>query len=526
MKLVSVTNPEKAKATLTIQVEADVFEKACEAAYQKKRKNISVPGFRPGKATRAFIEKTHGEGVFYDDAIDATYGIALDAAVTESKIDAVSRPELEITEISKDKGYTFTATFFLKPEVSLKEYKGITAEKDAVSVTDEEVNDEITRRQERAGSQEASEGAIALKDTAVIDFEGFVDGVAFEGGKGEKFSLGIGSGQFIPGFEEQLVGKKAGESCDVKVTFPEEYHAPDLAGKEAIFKVTIHEVKTTVLPALDDEFAKDVSEFDTLAELKADIKEKQLASKEKAAQDAYEGKIIDTILEGMECEVPECMYEAELGHMEQDFDSRLRSQGMNIDTYLQMSGMDRNSFRDVFRPQAERHVKTRLMLEYVANAENITVSDEDLNAEYEKMAEGYKASIEEIRAYIPAESLKQDLRLSKASDLIKGQASSTAPAKKPAAKKAAAPKAEGDAEKAPAAKKAPAKKPAAAKAADATEKAPAKKTAAKTDTAEKAPAKKPAAKSATAKTTAAKKTEGAAAPAKPRAKKPAADAEK
>jgi len=433
MSLVENKNVETNKFELTVKVDADKFEPAIERAYRKNVKKIDVQGFRRGKAPRKIIEKIYGEGVFFEDAINELYPAALQEAVEEAGLDLVARPQVEITDAGKD-GFTFTALCVVRPEVAVKDYKGIAVEKEIVPVTDEDIDAKLKGMQEKNGRMIDIEDRPAQNgDTVVFDFDGYVDGVAFDGGKAERFDLVLGSGQFIPGFEDQIVGKSIGEEFDVNVSFPEDYHAEELKGKPAVFKCKLHEIKEKELPALDDEFAKDASEFDTLDELKADLRKKAEEANEKSASDAVENKLIDTVIENMEAEVPEEMIEARIDDMIRDFEYRLQSQGLNLETYLQYTGMDKNSFRFTFKVQAEKQVKIRLALEKIVEVENITVDDEAVEAEYAKLADAYKMEVEKIKSFVPAEEFVKDLAVNKAIDLIKDTAVITEKVVDPAA---------------------------------------------------------------------------------------------
>lgn len=433
MSLVENKNVETNKFELTVKVDADKFEPAIERAYRKNVKKIDVQGFRRGKAPRKIIEKIYGEGVFFEDAINELYPAALQEAVEEVGLDLVARPQVEITDAGKD-GFTFTALCVVRPEVAVKDYKGIAVEKEIVPVTDEDIDAKLKGMQEKNGRMIDIEDRPAQNgDTVVFDFDGYVDGVAFDGGKAERFDLVLGSGQFIPGFEDQIVGKSIGEEFDVNVSFPEDYHAEELKGKPAVFKCKLHEIKEKELPALDDEFAKDASEFDTLDELKADLRKKAEEANEKAASDAVENKLIDVVIENMEAEVPEEMIEARIDDMIRDFEYRLQSQGLNLETYLQYTGMDKNSFRFTFKVQAEKQVKIRLALEKIVEVENITVDDEAVEAEYAKLADAYKMEVEKIKSFVPAEEFVKDLAVNKAIDLIKDTAVITEKVVDPAA---------------------------------------------------------------------------------------------
>lgn len=426
MNLVENKNVATNKYDLTVKVDADKFEEAIEKAYRRNVKSISIPGFRKGKAPRKMVEKMYGDNAFFEDAVNMLYPEAADAAIKESGLELVARPDVEITEVSKEDGFTMIVTCITKPEVAVKDYKGIEVEKTITPVTDETIDEKIKQMQEKNARQISVEDrAAADGDTVIFDFEGFVDGEAFEGGKAEAFSLVLGSGQFIPGFEEQIVGKNIDEEFDVNVTFPEEYHAEELKGKPAVFKCKLHEIKAKELPAVDDEFVKDVSEFDTLDALKADLKAKAEEAAAKASDDDVENKLIDAVIENMEAEIPAEMYEARIDSMMQDFDYRLQSQGMNLDVYLQYTGMDKTSFRQTFRAQAEKQVKIRLALEKIVELEGLSMNDEEVEAEYAKMAEAYKMELDQIKSYVPAEQLSKDLVVNKAVDLIKDSAKVT-----------------------------------------------------------------------------------------------------
>ena len=465
MKLTNVEKKEKNQVALAIAVEPEVFEEACEKSYRKNVHSINLQGFRKGHAPRKIIERIYGKEVFYEDAMNFCIPDAYEAAVKEAGIDVVSQPELSDFDVQEDGTFVFNALVYVKPEVVVKDYKGLAAEKDDTAVTAEEVEAEINRMQQRNARLVPVDREAQNGDTVNLDFEGFVDGVAFEGGKGEKFDLALGSGTFIPGFEDQLVGKKAEEECAVNVTFPEAYQEKTLAGKPAVFKCRINEVKESQKPELDDEFAKDVSEFDTLAELKADIEKKIGERKTESAKNAFQEKLMDQVIATMEAEIPDAMVDSQLDRIEEDFGYRLAMQGMDLENYLKMQGMDHNSFRMIFRDQALRQVKIRLALEQIAKMENLDVSEDEINAEYQKLCDQNKMEMERVKALLPAEDLKMDLVCQKANDFVIENAVEKAkeekPAKKPAAKKTAK-KAE------PAAEKKPAKK-AAAKAEDKAE---------------------------------------------------------
>ena len=435
MKLTNVEKKEKNQVVLSITVEADAFEAACEKSYRKNAHSINIQGFRKGKAPRKIIEKLYGPEIFYDDAMNACIPDAYEAAVEEAGLKVVSQPSITDVDV-KDGEFVFTAVVYVKPEVSVKDYKGIEAEKDEAVVTAEEVEAELTRMQDRNARQVSVEREAKKGDIVNLDFEGFVDGVAFEGGKGEKFDLELGSGMFIPGFEEQLEGKKAGDECDVDVVFPETYQEKTLAGKPAVFKCRINEVKENQKPALDDEFAKDVSEFDTLADLKADIEKKQQESKTASADNAFQERVMDKVIENLEADIPEAMVETQLDRVAEDFSYRLAMQGMEFESYLKMTGMTKEQFRQVFKPQALRQVKIRLALEKIAELEGLEVTDEDLNAEFAKLAENNKMDVEKVKELLSAEDLKGDMLCQKANDFV--IANAVAVAKKEEAAEAAA----------------------------------------------------------------------------------------
>lgn len=458
MKLTNTAKIDTNKYELTITVDAQTFEDAIQKVFRKQSKKINVPGFRQGKAPRKMVEKLYGEGVFFEDAINELYPAALSEAIEEAKLEVVAPPTLDVKSVSKAEGFEFTAVCIVKPEVEIKDYKGIKAEKTVKTVSAKDVDERIEgMRARNARLIDIDNRAAALGDSVVFDFEGFTDGKAFDGGKAEKFTLELGSGQFIPGFEDQIVGHSIGEEFDVNVTFPEDYQAEELKGKAAVFKCKLHEIKAKELPELDDEFAKDVSEFDTLKEFKADLKKKMQETADKEADRDYENSLIDAVIENMTAEIPNEMIESRIDEMERDFDYRLQSQGMNKDMYLQYTGMDAASFRLTFKDQAEKQVKIRLALEKIVELEKITVSEDELNEEYKRVAESYGMEVEKVKTFIPQKDFEQDIAVNKAIDLVKENAvvsEGKAAAKKPAAKKAA------DSEKA---EKTPAKKTAAKK---------------------------------------------------------------
>ena len=413
---------EKNRYELQISVDKATFDAAVSAVYRKQVKSITVPGFRKGKAPRSIIEKMYGTGVFYEDAINDLIPAAYTDAAKESGLDIVGQPEFDVVSID-DNGLVLSAKVYVKPEVEIKDYAGIEVEKDVAPVTDEEVEKEIETVRERNSREiEVTDRAAEMGDTTVIDFEGFCDGVAFEGGKGTDYALKLGSGSFIPGFEEQIVGKSIDEEFDVNVTFPTEYHAEDLAGKPAVFKVKIHAITRVELPTLDNDFAKDISEFDTFDEYKADLKAKIEKRHEAAAENAVEDKLVATLIEKLEADIPEAMYEAETENYVRDYDTRLRAQGLDLKTYFKYTGMNLDALREQMRPQAERQVKARLALEKIAALENLAVTEEDINAEYEKIASAYGMEVDQVKASIAPEAIAEDMKVQKAMDFVKEKA--------------------------------------------------------------------------------------------------------
>ena len=413
---------EKNRYELQISVDKATFDAAVSAVYRKQVKNITVPGFRKGKAPRSIIEKMYGTGVFYEDAINDLIPTAYAEALAEAKIDAVGQPEFDVVSIDEN-GLVLSAKVYVKPDVEIKDYVGIEVEKEVAPVDDEAIDREINMIRERNSREiEVTDRAAEMGDTTVIDFEGFCDGVAFEGGKGTDYALKLGSGSFIPGFEEQIVGKSIDEEFDVNVTFPTEYHAADLAGKDATFKVKIHAITKVELPELDDDFAKDVSEFDTFDEYKADLKAKLEKRNESAADNAVEEKLVEVLIEKLEADIPEPMFVAETENFVRDYDTRLRSQGLDLNTYFKYTGLTLDSLREQMRPQAERQVKARLALEKIAALENIEATEEDINAEYEKIANAYGVELDQVKASIDSDAIAADMKVQKAMELVKEKA--------------------------------------------------------------------------------------------------------
>lgn len=423
MSVKSNKEVETNKHELEIEISAEAFEAAVEKAYQTKKKNITVPGFRKGKATRKIIEKEYGEGVFYEDAVNALVPGEVDTAVAEAGFELVTRPDVEVVSVDKEKGLEIKVTCITKPEVKIEKYKGLEATKTVNAVTDEDIDKDIENlRQKGMRIIDVDNRPCKNGDDVVIDFDGYQNGVPFEGGKAEKFTLSLGSGQFIPGFEEQVCGHSIGEEFDINVTFPEDYGAEELAGKDAVFKIKLHEIKAKELPELDDDFVKDTTEFDTVEQLKEDVKKKLEDAEEKKADSEVEGALFDQIIDNVEGEIPEVMYDNRVEEMIQDMSQRLTQQGISLDMYLQYTGSDMDTLRKTYREQAEKQVKLRLALEQIVKAENIEVPDDDVEEEFKKMADNYKMDIEQVKSYVTADALKMDLAVAKAADLVKDSA--------------------------------------------------------------------------------------------------------
>lgn len=420
MALKESTKKEQANSyELVVSVDAETFEKAVNAVYKRQVKKINIPGFRKGKAPRHMIEKMYGSEVFYEDAMQDCYPEALYEAAKEANLKIVAVESLEAVEAGKD-GFTFKTSIIVEPEMEIKDYLGIEIEKKSTEVTDELVDEEIEKVRDRNSRMVTVEDRPAQDgDTVVIDFEGFVDGAAFDGGKAENYNLALGSGNFIPGFEEQIVGHNTDEEFSINVKFPEDYQAEELKGKDAEFKIKLHEIKAKELPEVDDEFVKDVSDKETLDEYKEELKETLAKRLEDEAEKDVDDQIANKLMELVEGEIPEAMYDNQANEMIRDFDMRLRSQGMSIETYMQYMGADQNALREMYKEEAKKRVKLRLALETVAKKENIEVTEDDLNAEYDKMAENYKMEVEKVKAAVPAESLSEDLKVQKALELVK-----------------------------------------------------------------------------------------------------------
>jgi trigger factor len=423
MSLKSSSKVDTNRVQLEVSVDADAFEKAVDQAYRKEKGKIAIPGFRKGKAPRKFVEKYYGEKIFYDDAVNAVYPGALQQAIREANIEMVEdKIDFDVVSAGKE-GLVFKATVTTKPEAKIEGYKGLAVAKKRVEATDADVNAEIDRVRDRNARMVSVEDREAQKgDIVDIDFDGRVGGKPFAGGKAENYSLVLGAGQFVPGFEDQVIGRKSGEEFDVKVTFPKDYQAKDLAGKDAVFKVKLHEIKKKELPGVDDDFVKDVSDFDTLDEYKADIRKKILEAREKAAKDEVDNQLIDKLVSLLQAEIPEAMFRNQIDDDLRDFSYRLQTQGMNLQNYMKYTGLDDEGVRKQFRPQAERQVKLRLALEKIAELEKIQPSDGDVESEYKKIAESYKTDMEKVKKAIPRENIAKDLGVEKAFGLVRDSA--------------------------------------------------------------------------------------------------------
>lgn len=423
MSLKATNNVETNKYELEIEISAEDFEAAIEKAYLKARKNIAMPGFRNGKAPRKLIEKEYGEQVFFEDAVNLLYAPVVNGAVEESGLELVTRPEVEVTEISKENGVKLKATCITKPEIEVKDYKGIEVEKVVNPVTDEDINKQLDALREKNVTVETVDDRAAENgDDVVIDFEGFKDDVAFEGGKAEDFTLSLGSGQFIPGFEDQIVGHNAGEDFDINVTFPDEYQVKELAGAPAVFKIKLKSISKKVMPELDDDMVKDSTEFDTVDEYKADVKKKLEEANEKHADSEVEAKIFDKVIENMTAEIPQVMFDNRVNEMIGELEQRLAPQGISLDLYMQYTGQTIDTVKKAYAEQAEKQVKLRLALEKIAKLENIEVTEDELKAEFDKLAEAYKLDVDQIKQFIHDDDLKKDIAVGKAVDLIKDAA--------------------------------------------------------------------------------------------------------
>lgn len=423
MSLVSTNKIEANKYELEVSADAAQFEEAIEKAYRKARKNITVKGFRKGNAPRKMVEKLYGENVFFEDAANELIPVVVAPAVEEGKFEIVTVPEIIVTSINKENGVTYKVTVTVKPEVEISDYKGITVKKAVNAVTDEDVDKAINALRERNGRMVTVEDRpAAMGDIAVIDFEGFKDGVAFEGGSEKNYELSLGSGQFIPGFEEQIVGKNTGDEFTINVTFPEKYQMTELAGQPAEFKIKLHEIRAKELPELDDEFVKDATDFDTLDELKADYRKKLEDNAERAAENAADNELYETLITKMTVDVPQVMYENKIDEMVREFEMRLSQQGLSLDMYLAYVGMEMDAFRKTFADRAEREVKVRLALEKIAKLENVEITDEKAEEEINELAAKYNMTADQVKSYISVEGMKEDLAVAEAAKIVKDSA--------------------------------------------------------------------------------------------------------
>ena len=422
MNLISCEKLEKSMVELQFSIDAETFKAAVNNAFKREGKKYAIPGFRKGKAPRHMIEKMYGSDIFHYDAVNDLFPEAYEAAVKEAKIDVVGRPDPEVVSMSEADGVVLKVKVAVKPEVELGEYAGLTVTKEAKNVNEAEVDAEVKRMQDRNGRLLTREGAAENGDTVDIDFEGFVDGKAFEGGKAEHYSLVLGSGSFIPGFEDQVVGHSAGEEFDVNVKFPEEYGAAELAGKDATFKIKLHEVKYKELPALDDDFAKDVSEYDTLDELKDSIRNNIKTNLDKQAEQKVENDLMDQVISNMKADIPDAMVDSRIDELVQDFEYRISQQGLKLADYLKYMGMNIEQFRAQFKEQADKQVKMRLAMEAIVAKEGITASDEEFEEEVKRIADAYKMEADKVKSIVDAAAVKADLAINKAIDFVKEKA--------------------------------------------------------------------------------------------------------
>lgn len=422
MNLISCEKLEKSMVELQFSIDAETFKAAVNNAFKREGKKYAIPGFRKGKAPRHMIEKMYGSDIFHYDAVNDLFPEAYEAAVKEAKIDVVGRPDPEVVSMSEADGVVLKVKVAVKPEVELGEYAGLTATKEAKNVNEADVDAEVKRMQDRNGRLLTREGAAENGDTVDIDFEGFVDGKAFEGGKAEHYSLVLGSGSFIPGFEDQVVGHSAGEEFDVNVKFPEEYGAAELAGKDATFKIKLHEVKYKELPALDDDFAKDVSEYDTLDELKDSIRNNIKTNLDKQAEQKVENDLMDQVIANMKADIPDAMVDSRIDELVQDFEYRISQQGLKLADYLKYMGMNIEQFRAQFKEQADKQVKMRLAMEAIVAKEGITASDEEFEEEVKRIADAYKMEADKVKSIVDAAAVKADLAINKAIDFVKEKA--------------------------------------------------------------------------------------------------------
>ncbi len=420
MEIISQNNTATNTYAIEFKFSAEEFEAAVNKAYDRRKKSITIPGFRKGKATRKMIEAHYGEGVFYEDAVNSLYNTNIAEIVEKTGLEVVDVTDTEVVDVSKEEGVSFKANIIVKPEVKISDYKGLEIKKSVKNIDDDAINAEIDKMRSRnARIITVEDRATKMGDTAVIDFDGYLDGTAFEGGKGEKFPLELGSHTFIPGFEEQVEGKNIGEEFDVNVTFPENYQAENLKGKDVVFKCKLHEIKAKELPELDDEFVKDVSEFDTVDQLKNDVKEKLVKNAEEAASQQVDNDLVDAIVAKMEAEVPEVMYEHRVNDIVREWSARNR---IKVEDYLKYTGLTMDAFRDSFTEIAKKQVDLRLALEKIAEIENVAVTDEDVEKEYADMAEQYKMEVDKVKSAIPADAIKSDLKIEKALDFVRDNA--------------------------------------------------------------------------------------------------------
>ena len=422
MNLISCEKLEKSMVELQFSIDAETFKAAVNNAFKREGKKYAIPGFRKGKAPRHMIEKMYGSDIFHYDAVNDLFPEAYEAAVKEAKIDVVGRPDPEVVSMSEADGVVLKVKVAVKPEVELGEYAGLTVTKEAKNVNEADVDAEVKRMQDRNGRLLTREGAAENGDTVDIDFEGFVDGKAFEGGKAEHYSLVLGSGSFIPGFEDQVVGHSAGEEFDVNVKFPEEYGAAELAGKDATFKIKLHEVKYKELPELDDDFAKDVSEYDTLDELKDSIRNNIKTNLDKQAEQKVENDLMDQVIANMKADIPDAMVDSRIDELVQDFEYRISQQGLKLADYLKYMGMNIEQFRAQFKEQADKQVKMRLAMEAIVAKEGITASDEEFEEEVKRIADAYKMEADKVKSIVDAAAVKADLAINKAIDFVKEKA--------------------------------------------------------------------------------------------------------
>lgn len=423
MNLIKAEKQDHSKYVLEFKIDAEAFAASVEKVARRDLKKFNIPGFRKGKAPRSVVEKMYGKGVFYEDALNDALPVAYEEAVKEAAITPVSRPEFDVVSMDEKEGVTMKAELYVKPEVVVADYLGMEAVQNKTEATDEEVNAEIDRvRQQNSRETEVTDRPAQNDDVVNIDYEGFCDGKAFEGGKAEKASLKLGSGQFIPGFEEQIVGHSIGDEFDVNVTFPEEYHAAELAGKAVVFKVKLNGINVIELPEVDDEFAKDVSEFDTIDEYKADLKAKIQSRHDANTENEVKDQLIDKLVDKLDADIPDSMFETEVENVIRDYDTRLRMQGMSLDMYFKYTGMDLDTMRQQARPQAEKQVKVRLALEKIAELEKIEVSDEDLNAEIKRIADSNHITEDQVKEIVGAEAVRDDMKVERALNLVREKA--------------------------------------------------------------------------------------------------------